>query len=112
MKFNAAIDKPLATGTYTATSTVAKTDGTILDKKSTTFEVGTAYAPTSGVSAVQGVVTQGVGTQGVATQGVATQGVANIVMNPMQTSAPGPDPLVICGLLALGVFIAGLRKQK
>jgi len=92
VKFFAMIDKSLATGSYMVTSTVAKSDGTKLDEKSTTFEVKTAYAPPAGISAVQGY--------------------ANIVLKPTQTTAPGPDALVICGLLALGVFIAGSRKRK
>jgi hypothetical protein len=39
------IDKPLPPGTYTATSKISLEDGTVLDTKSTTFEVQANYIP-------------------------------------------------------------------
>ena len=104
VNYDVSLDKALPPGTYTVSSKVSLEDGTILDTKTTSFEVPEHYVPAATVSSAQ---TTGV----VKTQAQQTQSQQTGV-SPARTTYSGVDVIMVVAALGLCVVVIGKKWLK
>ena len=106
--FEAVTPTPLIAGTYSVDSKVILPNGTILDSKKMTVEVGSVPAGTLPIAPAQvtSAPRSGLGLGGV---DVGVQG-TNAPLGVKTTYSPGPSPLITCGVCAAVLLLFCRRK--
>jgi hypothetical protein len=96
VNYDVTLDKSLLPGTYTVSSKVSLEDGTVLDTKTTTFEVPEHYVPTATVSSAQ-------------TAGVVKIQSQQTGVSPARTTYSGTDVIMVVAALGLCVVVIGKK---